>query len=489
VTEGYPVIAPGQRGGVDTKASADTGVIDLTGEWRASDETSLRLNGRWFHEERGNGTPYTGNETTGEDGSLTFTRKLPDLGDLQLSVYGQNRKFSSTFSSVKPDRNSETPALNQYDVPADAVGGSLVWGMSAGAHRLTLGSDFRYVDGQTNEMFFWNGKAFTRLRRAGGEELFEGVFLQDTWTVSDKAIVVGGLRWDHWDLLNGFRKETDIATGHIRTDSHFPDRNDQEINGRLGLRYNLCDGLMARAAGYSGFRVPTLNELYRPFRVGNDVTEANPALNPEHLLGGEVSLEWQASRTFSISGTGFVNQMEDAISNVTIGIGPGTFNPGGFIPAGGVLRQRQNIDLVVAPGFEGTATWELYKDLQFKGSYLFTHPAIERAADPKLRGNLLAQTPEHVVTLGLEWHPLARWMFIGQMRYCARQFEDDQNSRVLAPCTTVDTAVSYQFSRHASAALRVENLLDQEIETGVSADNIRSIGAPRLVTLTVRWQL
>jgi outer membrane receptor protein involved in Fe transport len=171
--------------------------------------------------------------------------------------------------------------------------------------------------------------------------------------------------------------------------------------------------------------------------------------------------------------------MEDAVSNVTIGAGPG----------GGVLRQRQNVDLVMAPGFEATAEWQPISSVRLKGSYLFTHPTIERAADPVLEGKLLAQTPENVFTGGIEWTPTANWVVNAQLRYTDRQFEDDQNSRVLAPFTTFDAAVIYQFSPRGSAALRIENLFDTQIETGKSADGLLSIGAPRLVTFQVRWQL
>ena len=480
-TGGYPVIAPDQRGRVDNNADANSNFFDLRAEWQISTNSSLRFDGRHFDDERGNGTLFTHNETAGSDISAVFTQKFPaQEGELQLSAYGQVRQFSSTFSSVNATRDVETPALDQFDVPANAAGGSMVWSMAAGGeHKLTLGADARWVEGETNEAFLWNGLEFARLRRAGGEQLFAGVFAEDTWSVAPSTTIVGGLRVDHWELFDGLRKETERATGRVITDSRFADRDGDEVNGRIGARVKPAEALTLRGAFYTGFRVPTLNELYRPFRVGNDVTNANPDLKPEHLLGGEVAMEWQASPTFRLAGTGFLNRMEDAVSNVTIGPGPG----------GGVIRQRQNVDLVIAPGFEATAEWQLLSSLRLKGSYLFTHPTIDRAADPALQGKLLAQTPENVFTGGIEWTPTAQWVMNAQLRYNDRQFEDDQNSRVLAPFTTFDVAVMYQFSQRGSAAIRIENLFDTQIETGKSADGIVSIGAPRLVSFQVRWQL
>jgi outer membrane receptor protein involved in Fe transport len=478
-TGGYPVIAP-QRGRVDNNASADSDLFDLRAEWQIDTESSLRLRGRHFDDERGNGTLFTHNETTGNDISAVFTKKFPGQhGELQLSAYGQDRRFSSTFSSVNAARDVETPALDQFDVPAEALGGSIVWSMAAGSeHKLTLGADARWVEGETNEFFFWNGTQFTRLRRAGGEQFFAGLFAEDAWSVCPATTIVGGLRVDHWELADGFRRETVRATGQVLTDSLFADRSGDEINGRIGVRVKPAEALALRGAIYSGFRVPTLNELYRPFRVGNDVTNPNPELKPEHLLGGEVAAEWQATQKFRITGTGFLNRMEDAVSNVTLSAGPG-----------GTIRQRQNVDLVIAPGFEASAECQLIPSLKMKGSYLFTHPTIDRAADPALTGKLLAQTPENVFTGGIEWMPTSKWVITAQLRYSDQQFEDDQNSRVLAPFTTFDAAAIYQFSEHGSASVRVENLFDTQIETGKSADGLISIGAPRLVSFQVRWQL
>ncbi len=445
-TNGYAVVPANRRGPVDTKAGSESSLVRLGAEWQIGVDTALRLQGRHFDDERGNGTRYTRNDTRGEDVSAVLTQKFPtQSSEVQVSAYGQHRRYRSTFSSINAARSVETPALDQFNVPADAAGGSAVWSMAAGEHRLILGGDARWVEGETNEAFLWNGSAFTRLREAGGAQIFAGAFAEDTWTLSPQTTIVGGLRYDHWKLFDGFRRETVRATGNRLTNADFADRAGNEINGRLGVRVQATQALALRGAFYSGFRVPTLNELYRPFRVGNDVTEANPALAPEHLLGGELALEWQASSTFRISGTGFLNRLEDAVGNVTIGLGPGTFNPGGFIPAGGVLRQRQNVDLVVAPGFETTAEWQLLPTLRWRGSYLFTHPTIERAADPALRGKLLAQTPEHVFTSGLEWEPTPKWRAGVQLRYSARQFEDDQNARVLAPFATVDAAIALRF--------------------------------------------
>jgi outer membrane receptor protein involved in Fe transport len=487
-TSGYPVLRSDQRGPVDNSASSDSSIADVRGEWQMSADTSLRLEVRQFFDDRGNGTIFTRNDTVGTDASATLSVRFPtQSAELQLSVYGQHRKFRGTFSSINPERTVETPALDQFDVPANAIGASAVWSMAAGPdHRLTLGSDFRFVEGETNEAFLWNGSRFTRLRHAGGDQDFVGLFAEDVWTVSKSLKIVGGLRFDYWDLFDGFRNESNSVTGAVTMNSRFPDRSGDELNGRLSLSFEAAKNFTVRGAVYSGFRVPTLNELYRPFRVGNDVTEANPALDPEQLIGGEAGLDWQPIEALRLSATGFINRLEDAIGNVTIGVGPGTFNPGGFIPAGGVLRQRQNLNLVIAPGIETGVRWRVLPSVVVRASYLFTHPEVTEATDPTLEGKLLAQTPENVATAAIEWTPTPKWFTTLQLRYNDRQFEDDQNSRVLAPFVTLNAAVMYEFSTRLSMGVKIENLLNEKIETGKSADGLVSIGNPRLVTVQVK---
>jgi outer membrane receptor protein involved in Fe transport len=490
-TGGYPVLQAGQRGPVDNSSSADSSLLQLGGELSLTPETTLRLQARRFEEDRGNGTIFTRNDTLGSDISAVLTTRFSALSsELQVSGYGQRRKFRSTFSSVNPARDVETPALDQYDVPANAAGGAAVWTMALGAqHRVTFGGDFRWIEGETNEAFRWNGTEFTRLRNAGGRQLFLGAFVEDVWNVSETATLVGGFRLDHWQLFDGMRRETERGNGAIVLDSRFADRDGYSLNGRLGTRVAFAPDWTVRAAGYTGFRAPTLNELYRPFRVGNDVTEANAALEPERLFGVEAGLEWRPSQTVRLAATGFFNRLEDAIGNITIGAGPGTFEPGGFIPAGGVLRQRRNVDLVLAPGVELSGKWQIVPTLSVTAGYLFTDPTIEKASESALEGKLLAQTPQHVFTGGLEWTPSQRWLMTAQVRTSSRQFEDDLNTRTLASFTTIDAAIFYNFSEAIAAGVKAENLFDAEIETGKSADDLVSIGTPRLVTLQLRWQL
>ena len=85
--------------------------------------------------------------------------------------------------------------------------------------------------------------------------------------------------------------------------------------------------------------MPTLNELFRPFRAGLDATAANPDLKPERLAGSGGRRRICAG-PLRLSLTGFANRLKQAIANVTLGHGPDMFPGVGFVAAGGAYRQR-----------------------------------------------------------------------------------------------------------------------------------------------------
>ena len=88
--------------------------------------------------------------------------------------------------------------------------------------------------------------------------------------------------------------EQTIATGAITRDEQDPKRDGWLPTARGGVLAPIGGGFSFRAAAYLGWRMPTLNELFRPFRAGADATAANPDLDPERLAGVEAGLEYRA---------------------------------------------------------------------------------------------------------------------------------------------------------------------------------------------------
>jgi outer membrane cobalamin receptor len=91
-------------------------------------------------------------------------------------------------------------------------------------------------------------------------------------------------------------------------------------------------------AANSGFRAPTLTELYRQFAVGAVTTFPNSDLGPERLVGGEAGLNLAPMRNLTVRTTWFHNRVSDPVANVTQ---IATFCSARAVPAG--CAQKQNL--------------------------------------------------------------------------------------------------------------------------------------------------
>jgi outer membrane cobalamin receptor len=481
-TGGYPIVRRQQRGAIDVEADSKNTNLRIKLAHQPSENTDLFLHAGVFGEERSNGTPLTQNSTEAGYAGARATLRTAAHGKWTLSGFAQVQEFESVFSSQAADRNSERPALDQFEVPSSAVGASLEWlQVLSGTHLLTAGSDFRRATGETNEDFRNLTDHFTRRRVAGGDQQVVGFYLQDVFKLAPRWQLTTGGRVDRWRSFSGQRREEDLEDPQTLRDDTYPERKRWVFNPKAGLRFHASERFSLRGALYQTFRAPTLNELFRPFRVGNDITEANPNLDPEQLQGAEIGVDFL---TPSLRGrlTGYWNQIEDAIFNLTVA-GSSTdevIDPCGFVPEGGSCRQRGNLERTRIRGVETELSYDRGSFWTGSVRYLFTHGEIVRAPDqPALVGKRLPQVPAHRLVLQLGFVHPTLWATI-QGRYLSKQYENDTNSIELGDFAVVDLSVTRPLKAGSEVFLRLENLFDHSYAVGQASNGIVSEGAPRL---------
>jgi vitamin B12 transporter len=390
--------------------------------------------------------------------------------------------LKNSSAAVAAGRTRTTPANDQYATPALGWGLNAAWQGASGPWSWELGADARFTDGEVRERFRFMQGAFTRHRLAGGETSVAGLYAEAAYAGED-LVLLGGVRMDAWSNSEATRVERDLATGAVLLNVSPEGDEGATPTARLAARWRVGGAVFLRGAAYAGFRPPTLNELHRPFRVGNDITEANPGLEPERLYGIEAGLVGEGGPV-RWSATVFHNRLEDPIANVTIGSGPATFPVAGFVPAGGVLRQRQNVGVIEATGIELDAAADLSEELTLRAAVSATDAEVDGgSAAPQLTGKRPAQTAEVTVTAGAEWRPIEPLSLSLDLRYEGDRFEDDLNTRVLEAALGVDARAAWRVTTDAEVFLAAENLLDEAIEVGETADGIESFAAPRTVRI------
>jgi len=222
------------------------------------------------------------------------------------------------------------------------------------------------------------------------------------------------------------------------------------------------------------------------FRVGNVITEANAALATEHATSAELGIDHTRGH-LTLGAALFWNDLHDAVGNVTIAHGPGTFPIVGFLPAGGLGRQRMNLDRIRVQGLELSAKWQPVPSLSLTADYLANDATVRATAlAPALVGKRLAQVPRQSAAFGASWQPVKKFTLTPRVRALDRQFEDDENLLVLGAALVLDLGASYQLTDRCELYLTAENLTDERVETGRSTDGIVNTGTPRLLLGGVR---
>ncbi len=488
-TDGTYLIRDDQRGTVDRRAADKGGVIEAGAQYAISEDTLVRGVGRYSESQFINGIEIAESKTRISDASLSVLHDPQGNTSWEVNAYVRDQDFRAVFSAVNATRTTATPSLDQFGVPATAVGGNLIIRHQfAPTLSIDVGGDVRSVDGDTNENFQNLGAGFTRVRKAGGSQLLAGAFTEINWQATSELLATIGGRVDAWRQSDGARQESVLQTGAVVRDDHFADRDGTVGTVRGGLVYKPAQNVSFKVAGYTGFRLPTLNELYRPFRVGNDITEANPNLDLEKLEGVDLGAEWSVAEGVNLTATYFYTVLKNAVTNVTVQTTPGLNTALGVtVPAGGVLRQRQNIDRIVAEGVETGASARLTPDVQVSLNYLFTSPNVTKSPQQlALEGLRLAQVPHHQVTAEVKWATTDRLTLTTQVRGASNQFDDDQNTRQLLGYVVADATAQFALSDRTEIYASVENLFDRTIEAGRSADGIVTVATPQAVRIGLR---
>ena len=484
--DGYILIPRSQRGPVDTRARYDAWSVGLRGVARAGDDQELQARALFFNDERLRGQAGTDSQSRGVDASVRYVSRGP--WGVDALAYVQERDFASGFVATAADRATSTPTLDQFKTPSLGVGGKLELRPPTGDDNLLrLGLDARHTEGRTNERFRFMAGQFTRLRRAGGDTLTAGAFIEDDLTLG-RVVLTAGARVDHWRIANGTLVESDLQTGVPTQRLAFADRDGWEPSFRAGALIAATDAISLRAAGYTGFRLPTLNELYRPFRVGADATAANADLGLEKLRGVEAGVDLRPLSTIRLSLTGFYNELEDAIANATLGRGPAVFPQVGFVAAGGAFRQRLNVDAIEVYGLEATASARV-GEFDLSASYALTDARVRGSGPTAALDDLRpAQSPRHQASGTIAWSP--RFADLSAtLRYVGAQFEDDLETRQLPEALTLDAVAGVRLGAGARLVGRVENAFDERVISGISATGVEDLGTPRTFWLGVTFAL
>ena len=476
-TDGYVLVPENERGTVDTEAGSRDSVINLKVEKKITDEAKLFGGASFFGESRENGTPLQTNRTHLRQFVFGGAWDSTVAGFFSGRVYGGTQLYDQNFSAISADRNSETLTRVQR-VPAQVFGETTQWSRSVGRRQtFVAGFEAREVRGASDEIAYVNGRP-TSFIGAGGRERDAGVYFEDLIRLGSNLFLNLGAREDHWRNYAASSASRPITAPQPTAVTVFPDRTENAFSPHGSLVYRFNDHVSLMASMSRAFRAPTLNELYRSFRVGNVLTLANENLLAERLTGGEAGVRVTSKQEkVALRGNFFWNDITRPVANVTLASTPAL-----------ITRQRQNLGRTRSKGLELQAETRLHRNWRVSGSYLFADATVvEFPANRSLEGLKLPQVPSHQFTFQTSYTNPSIITAGLQGRASSSQFDDDQNVFRLDPYFTLDAFVSRQINERFEVFGAIENVFNQRYEVGKTP--VTTLGPPILVRAGFRVRL
>jgi len=251
--------------------------------------------------------------------------------------------------------------------------------------------------------------------RAGGARFEDdysigSVFAEYTTAIGDNLDVSAALRYDDHSVYGG------------------------ALTGRAALAWRPTADTVVRAAVATGFRAPSLNELYGPFG-------ANPDLQPEESRSFELGVEHDFGRA-RLGAAVFYTEIDDLIAF-----------------AGGGYNQVEGTS--VSQGFELTGEYDITENLILFGNYTYTD-ARDRNEDRLIR------VPYHDLTVGIRGEFGDRWSGSFALQHVADRLDSQFPNIISMPDYTVaNMSVGYAVTDDMELYLRVDNVFDEEYQTTV----------------------
>ncbi|MDQ3062525.1 MAG: TonB-dependent receptor, partial [Acidobacteriota bacterium] len=475
-TKGYILVDERERGAADVFAGSRNSNLSARFGKSFNDTANIFFKTSYFGEVRTNGTGLQTNRThirqfvLGGDWAIQNSKFKIQNSKLDWRVFGGAQTYDQIFSAVSADRNSET--LNRIQrVPAQN------FGFSANASAVILenqtivvGFETREVRGASDELGFFNNRA-TSVSGSGGREQNVGFFVQDFARIGARFVLAASARFDAWENFAASSQTRTLANNQT-TVVNFPDRNETAFSPQISLLFQATENFSLFALASKSFRAPTLNELYRGFRVGNVVTLSNENLLAEKANNFEAGANF-GLRNFNLRGNFFLTEISQPVSNITLSTAPNL-----------ITRQRQNIGRTRTRGVEIEAEARV-AEFNFSVGYLLADSRVaEFPTNRNLENLFVQQTARHQFTFQTRY--IKRdWSLALQGRASSAQFDDDLNLFRLEPYFGLDAFAGKRFKENLQVFVGIENVFNSQYSIGRTP--VRTVSSPLNLRVGIRW--
>ncbi|HEV7816601.1 MAG TPA: TonB-dependent receptor [Janthinobacterium sp.] len=418
-----------------------------------------------------------------------------------------NNGTTPSFSILNPGVG--VPYVSQIEqANYSSEGGSVFYQRSVGDFKdVRVGVDLRQVRSD-DDLNIYNTVARTAALENRGNHRFEGVFAQASYRPADLPFdITAGLREDFFQTRNGQLSGT---VGSNQVGSDLANQTSQHFDPRLGGKYYLPHGFDLRAAVYSNFAAPGMNQMYRSFVSGTSYTATNPTLTPQTNVGKEIGLDY-VQPGLNVNFTVYDNKLKNFIDYGPLCTTAAACTPllagTGFAPGSiTTVNQYLNAGDATFKGAELMADWQLKPDWQVHGgltrtmAYLTSsaYAALPSAAAPAVPVHAqIGQVPGWMVTAGTTWKVNSALNLMLESKTFPNYWNNTAHTQINQGATLVNLGFRYRLNRQFDLYGSAQNLFNRTYyDNGLgyttmngatlSSSTIPQLGQPLSVTLGVR---
>lgn len=285
-----------------------------------------------------------------------------------------------------------------------------------------------------------------------------GVFMQDAIRLDEHWMLLGGVRYDRFDVMSG--KGRPFVTN--------TDRSDSRLVPRAGVVYNLT----SYASLYTSY-----SESFKPNSAVNKAIGATmePEVGRSYEIGAKLDLPNRITANLALFDIQKRNVMVDELQVIN-GISETVTRTAGKV-------RSQGVEVDVAG--------KLTDSLSLIGAYAFTDARV--TSDPTNQGNEMANVARHTASLFLTNDFGNLGLHAGDdlragvgARYVGRRPGDAANSFFLDDYTVADAFIAYSVPLNGYKVkwqLNIKNLFDKTYYPSSGSSQYVAIGDPREVVL------
>jgi catecholate siderophore receptor len=276
------------------------------------------------------------------------------------------------------------------------------------------------------------------------------VYAQDQVELSRYVQLIGGVRFDHFDLQY-----------HNNRDSSSLRRIDNLISPRAGIVFKPITPVSIYAS-YSVSYLPSSGDQF------SSLTNVTEQVKPEKFSNYEVGVKWDLRRSLSLTTAAYRLDRTNTRST-------DPNDPTRIIQTG---SQRAN-------GYELGVAGSITRSWQVSGGYAYQDVFVTRATISARTGAQAAQSPHHMFSLWNNYQILTRLGAGLGILNRSNMFAAIDDSVVLPSYTRADAAVFYSVTEKIRLQANVENLFDRKYYVNADNNNNISPGNPRIVRVAL----